>query len=121
MSIFGKTGFEPMRNMTSFAMVRLSAWTQRSVETSNTVHILAVFSFLGFVDSSRIVASHLLALGSAKPTEAHHGLHGAQFVVFNLKVVVHIHGAIFTIAFAVFRSPSLLFISCSISRVFLFL
>lgn len=70
-----------------------AAGTERPVETTDTVHVLAVLGLLLLPHGADVVADHLLSLGGAKTPEAHHRghivVHAAVLDIEVLFVLVH--------------------------------
>lgn len=73
-------------------------WTQWSIETSLSVHILPILRRLLLSHAAGIISHHFLPLCRAEAAKAHHGLHGGEPVVvialaLNLDVFVLVHPA----------------------------
>lgn len=102
-------------DLLSASFVSLSPrWTQGSIETSLSVHILPILGLLLLSHTTSIIARHFLPLCRAEAAKAHHGLHGGKSVViialaldFNVFVVfvlVHLarrRGCVFPLGVAV--------------------
>lgn len=56
-------------------------WTQWSVKTSMSVHILPILGLLLLAQAAGVIAQHFFPLCRAEAAEAHHGLHGGEAVV----------------------------------------
>lgn len=65
---------------------------QRSIETTLTVHVLAVLALQYDVNLADIVPFHLFAFGRVKPTEAHGFQHLLLFGCFAFKLGFRYHG-----------------------------
>lgn len=97
LSMARMTRYQSLLQILSAIIETLSARTERAVESSHTIHVLAVLGLLLLPYATGIVANNFGVLGRAKTSKSHHGLHGGHaivdldifFIVVHLTVFIH--------------------------------